>query len=514
MISFRAQAIGCIMIVPFNILHFLERGAKIYGDRTAIIDPFLEPNDELKKISYQKLWQLVQAQARAFTKLGIKPGTKIAILSDNSARFFISLFSVSGFNRILVPINFRLKQAEINYIIKHSDAEVLLVDEKCHANVSDITIKKFILGPQSDAELFCYEQQTCDKTADENFAASINYTSGTTALPKGVVLTHRNLYVAGLTFAMHLALRDGEVYLHTLPMFHCNGWGMPYALSAVGATHVIHQNCTGASIVAACKEYKVTQLNGAPMVIQRLIEAMKERPELFNARHRMRIIVAGASPPVKMIEEIETILGAEFIQLYGLTETAPLLTTCQKRYEWDDLCPNTRAKKLSQAGAPALGVELAISAEGEVLAKGNGVLECYYNDPSASEEALKDGWFHTGDGGEISPLGYLKLTDRKKDMIISGGENISSLEVEDILYLSEKVQEAAVIGIPDPTWGEAVKALIVLRLGASSSAEEIIAHCRAHLSHFKCPKYVEFVDELSRTATGKLQKYKLRTQYQ
>lgn len=500
------------MRISCNILHFLQRGAHVYGKRTAIIDPFLPPDDPMRHLTYEDVWRLVHAQARAFSKMGISERAKIAVLSDNSARFFISLFSISGFNRVVVPINFRLKRNEIEYILRHSDAELLLVDEKTYPLVKDIDIASMVLTKESDRDLFCDEPWAITQTDDENAAASINYTSGTTALPKGVVLTHRNLYVTSIIFAMHLAVRDGEVYLHTLPMFHCNGWGMPYILSAMGATHVIHQNCTGKTMLAAWREYGATQLNGAPTVIQRLIEAFKESPQTVPTRHPLRIVVAGAAPPVKMIEEVETVLNAEFVQLYGLTETAPLLTTCQRRYEWDHLSPHERALKLAQAGAPAVGVQIAIADDGEILAQSNGVLDAYYKDPKATHEALSGGWFHTGDNGTLSQEHYLALTDRKKDIIISGGENISSLEVENALYLHAAVKEAAVIGVYDATWGETVKALVVLHDDTVVSKEALIEHCRAHLAHFKCPRHVEFVTELPRTATGKLQKFKLRQQ--
>ncbi len=500
------------MKIAFNVLHFLERAAILYGDRVAIIDPYLSSDDQLRQVSYQQLWRKVRAQARAFNKLGLKPGSKIAVVSDNSARFFMTFFSVSGFGRILVPINYRLKKNEIEYIVGHSNADLILVDEKSYAQVKDLKVPVIVLNQASDPHLFCDDESTLTPTDDEDFPASINYTSGTTASPKGVVLTHRNLYLAGLTFAMHLAIRDGEVYLHTLPMFHCNGWGMPYILSALGALHVIHQNCTGESMREACNEYGVTQINGAPTVMQRLIESVKEHGAIKPGRHPLRVLVAGAPPPVTMIEEVETVLKADFIQLYGLTETAPLLTTCQRRYEWDGLSSYERAQKLRQAGAPALGITLDISEQGEIRARSNGVLHCYYQDDAASKEALRDEWFHTGDGGVISDDGYLVLTDRKKDMIITGGENVSSLEVENVLYLNDKIQEACVIGLAHEKWGEMVTALVVLKDGAFATADEIIAHCREHLAHFKCPKRVDMVTSLPRTATGKLQKFKLRAQ--
>jgi acyl-CoA synthetase (AMP-forming)/AMP-acid ligase II len=225
------------------------------------------------------------------------------------------------------------------------------------------------------------------------------------------------------------------------------------------------------------------------------------------------MVVAGAPPPTKMIERMETELGWEFIQIYGLTETAPLLTMSRGREEWDALTPAARAQELGRAGAPALGVQLAISDQGEVLARSNVVLEGYWRQPEATADALEGGWFHTGDGGTIDDDAYLTISDRKKDVIISGGENVSSIEVEDRLYQHPCVAEACVIGVPDDKWGETVKALIVLKPGAGGDEEDLIAHCRETLAHFKCPTSVEFRTEFARTATGKLQKFKIRAPY-
>ncbi len=388
------------------------------------------------------------------------------------------------------------------------------MDEKSQEQARDLGVPVMLLSRASDEQLFCHDESIeLSRTEDEDFPASINFTSGTTALPKGVVLTHRNLYLASLTLAFHLGPRDGEVYLHTLPMFHCNGWGMPYIVTALGGSHIIHQNCTGEAILRAMREFGVTHINGAPTVIQRLIEAKRAEPSPISARHCLRIMVAGAAPSVKMIEEIETILRAEFFHLYGLTEAAPLLTTCQRRYEWDHLTPRDRAQSLSRAGVPALGIDIALSGDGEVLGRSNGIMHGYYNDEEASATTLAQDWLHTGDGAMIDEDGYLVLTDRKKDMIISGGENVSSLEVENILHHHSAVLEACVIGLPHETWGEMVTALIVFRDTHSATAEELIAHCRLHLAHFKCPKRIEVMPTLPRTATGKLQKFKLRAQF-
>jgi acyl-CoA synthetase (AMP-forming)/AMP-acid ligase II len=269
----------------------------------------------------------------------------------------------------------------------------------------------------------------------------------------------------------------------------------------------------GAEILRRVERHGVTLLCGAPAVVAAILDAAERWDGPIPGRDRTRMVVAGAPPPTRTIERMETELGWEFIQIYGLTETSPLLTMNRRRAEWDDLSPAERATRLVRAGAPTLGVRLRASDMGEVLAQSNVVLEGYWNQPEASADALEDGWFHTGDGGEIDDANYLVISDRKKDVIISGGENVSSIEVEDTLHSHPAVAEVAVIGVPDEKWGETVKALVVLAAGQSVDERALIDHCRASLAHFKCPTSVEFRDTLPRTATGKLQKFKLRAPY-
>jgi fatty-acyl-CoA synthase len=254
-------------------------------------------------------------------------------------------------------------------------------------------------------------------------------------------------------------------------------------------------------------------LNGAPTVVSMVIDAAREWKGEIPGRGRVRITVAGAPPPTRTIQEVEEVLGWEFVQIYGLTETSPLLTMNRSRAEYDDLAPAERAARLGRAGAPALGVQLRVDEEGEVLARSNVVMEGYWEQPGETANALEGGWFHTGDGGVIDDDAYLSISDRKKDVIISGGENVSSIEVEDCLFSHPAVAEVAVIGVPDERWGETVKALVVVAPGTSTSEDELIAHCREHLAHYKCPTSIEVRDELARTTTGKLQKFKLRAPY-
>ena len=343
--------------------------------------------------------------------------------------------------------------------------------------------------------------------------AVINYTSGTTARPKGVEQTHRSLWCNSAVFGWQTGVNDRDVYLHTLPMFHCNGWGMPYSHVAMGSTQIVLRKVDGAEILRRIDRHGVTMLCGAPAVAAAVLDAAATWDGPIPGRDRVRIVVAGAPPPTRTIERVETELGWEFIQIYGLTETAPLSTINRSRSEWDDLAPGERAAKLSRAGVPALGMDMGVSPDGEVLHRGNHVMRGYLDQPDATADALADGWFHSGDGGYFDDEGYLVISDRKKDVIISGGENVSSIEVEDAVFSHPSVAEVAVIGIPHDKWGETPLALVVLAPGASVTGNELIEHCRGRLAHFKCPTVVEFRDELARTATGKLQKFKLREPY-
>jgi acyl-CoA synthetase (AMP-forming)/AMP-acid ligase II len=328
-----------------------------------------------------------------------------------------------------------------------------------------------------------------------------------------VQLTHRNIWLNAVTFGMHMQVSDRDVYLHTLPMFHCNGWGMLYTAAGLGAKQVVLRKVDGAEILRRVDEHGVTLMCGAPAVWNAVLEAAADWDGEIPGRDKVRIVVAGAPPPSRTIARVEAELGWEFNQIYGLTETSPLLTINRSRAEWDDLDAEDRAKRLSRAGVPALGTRLDASESGEVLAQGNTVLAGYWENPDASAEALDGGWFHTGDGGSLGDGGYLTISDRKKDVIITGGENVSSIEVEDAVFGHPAVAEVAVIGVPDDKWGELVTAIVVVSEGEQVTQEEIIAHCRGRIAGYKIPKRVEFRDELARTATGKIQKFKLRESF-
>jgi acyl-CoA synthetase (AMP-forming)/AMP-acid ligase II len=498
------------VFIPLTVRDFIDRAEHVYPDRVAVVDEPDQPVRSLGRLSYAEFAAKARAQAARLDQLGVPVGARVAIISQNSARLLTSFFGVSGWGRVLVPINFRLSLAEIAYIVGHSGAEVVYADAACK-DVLDGLVgvpHRFTLG--EDDALYADGAQPVEwADPDEGATATINYTSGTTARPKGVRLTHRNLWLNATTFAMHTSITDRDVYLHTLPMFHANGWGMPYGLTGLGVRHIVLRQIDGAEILRRIDEHGVTMLCASPAVVNAVLDAARDWDGPIPGRDRVRIVVAGAPPPTRTIERVEIDLGWEFIQIYGLTETSPLLTINRTRAEWDGLTPNERARRLGRAGVPALGVQLSVDVDGEVLARSNHNLDAYWEQPDATAQALAGNWFHTGDGGQIDDEGYLVITDRKKDVIISGGENVSSIEVEDVLNNHLAVREVAVIGIPDEKWGELVTALVVTD-GSAVTIEELIAHCRTELAGYKCPKRIEFVESLARTATGKLQKFKLR----
>ncbi|MGZ5401019.1 MAG: AMP-binding protein [Nocardioides sp.] len=505
------------MFVPFSISDFLDRARTVYGERVGVVDEPDQPAASLGDVTYAELAALATRQAAHLDQLGVQPGERVAVVSHNSARLLASFFGVAGSGRVLVPVNFRLRPDEVSYIVEHSGAKVLYVDPELESLATVTAEQRYVLGqdehlfgPGGGAEPRPWEP-------DENATACINYTSGTTARPKGVQITHRNIWVNAVTFGLHAGVTDRDVYLHTLPMFHANGWGMPFTMTGLGVPQIVLRKIDGAEILRRVEKHGVTVMCAAPAVAAAVLEAAQDWEGEIPGRGRVRIIMAGAPPPTKTVVRVEEELGWEFVQIYGLTETSPLLTFNRTRSEWDDLSGEERAQKLVRAGAPALGVRLkvddSVDGTGELLARSNVVLEGYWEQPEDSARALRDGWFHTGDGAVIGDDGYITIQDRKKDVIITGGENVSSIEVEDVLFSHPAVAEVAVIGVPSEKWGETIKALVVLAEGESVSEAELIAWCKDKAAGYKAPTTIEFRDELARTATGKLQKFKLRAPY-
>ncbi|MEO7060873.1 MAG: AMP-binding protein [Lapillicoccus sp.] len=498
------------MIVPFSASDFLARAVTVYGERVGVVDEPDQPAPSLGDLTYARLGELARAQAAKLDALGLEVGDRVAYVSHNSARLLAAFFGVLGSGRVLVPVNFRLSLDEVRYIVEHSGARVVYVDPELKESLASIEAEHVVVIGEDDDDMYLFGTEPRPWEPDEGATATINYTSGTTARPKGVAVTHRNIWTNAVTFALHAGVTDRDVYLHTLPMFHCNGWGMPFGMTGMGVPHIVLRKIDGREILRRIEQHGVTVMCAAPAVVSALLDALPDWEGEVPGRDTLRIIVAGAPPPTKTVQRVRSELGWEFIQIYGLTETSPLLTVNRMRSEWDDLPAEEQAGKLIRAGQPAIGCTLKIDEHGEILARSNVILKGYWNQPEETARALEGGWFHTGDGGVIGADGYLTIQDRKKDVIITGGENVSSIEVEDAIFSHPDVAEVAVIGVPDEKWGETIKALVVLVPGSQLTEQELIEHCKAKVARYKAPSSIEFRDSLARTATGKLQKFKLR----
>ncbi|MFT5441341.1 MAG: fatty-acyl-CoA synthase [Myxococcota bacterium] len=516
------------MEVPLLVDDFLRRGAQLYAAKTAIVDGAM-------RLTYAQFEQRANQMSHALLGAGIRKGDRVGILSPNSHFFLESFYATSQIGAILVPLNFRLQSTDLEYILDHAGVVCLLADRelaessptlqaclpKVNHWISACDEGKQIEGWQ-DWDRFIAEasdQRPPPSGCEENDLVSINYTSGTTARPKGVMLTHRNCYINAYSLMAHLGVRHEDVELWTLPMFHCNGWGGVYALTGVGGTHVVLRAIEAKTIYDLIEQEKVTFACMAPTVLRTVLDY----PD--KANHRLpspvRFTVAGAPPPAAFIERLEKELGFEFIQIYGLTETAPVLTVSRPDHTTDAEDWSRR----SRAGVAAMGVQVEVvdgndqpvpkdnQQVGELRARSNVVFKGYWEQPDQTDAAIRDGWFYTGDLAVWDEHESVHIVDRKKDVIISGGENISSPEIEDTLYQHPAVMECAVIGVPSEKWGETPLAIIVLRPEHEVDEAGIIEFCRDNMAHFKCPTRIEFVPELPRTATGKLQKFRLRDAY-
>jgi fatty-acyl-CoA synthase len=516
------------MEVPLLVDDFLRRAAQLYPEKTAVVDGS-------QRFTYRQFQQRANRLSHALRGLGVARGDRVCILSPNSHFFLESFYATSQIGAILVPLNYRLLAADHEYILNHAGVTVLLADQDYTRVVDQIrpqlrSVRHCVVAQHGatvpagwmDWETLiaaAADARPPQLALHENDVVSINYTSGTTARPKGVMLTHRNCYLNAYNLIAHLGIRHDDVELWTLPMFHCNGWGGVYALTGVAGTHVVLRAIDAERIFELIAAEGVTFACMAPAVLRTILDYPdKGRHQI---RTRPRFTVAGAPPPAAFIERLETELGWEFIEIYGLTETAPLLTVNRP----DHATRQADWQRRARAGVPGIGVEVEVRGDddqpvpkdgvavGEVCARSNVVFRGYWEQPEETAKAIVNGWFHTGDLAVWDEVGSMHIVDRKKDVIISGGENISSPEIEDALYQHPAVLECAVIGVPHVKWGETPKALVVLRPGQTLTEAELIAFCRDRLAHFKCPTSIDFVDALPRTATGKLQKFKLRDEY-
>jgi fatty-acyl-CoA synthase len=500
------------MLVPLTTQDFLARGATVYPDRIAVVDEPEQPAGSVGELTFAEVQARARAVAAGLDAMGVAAGERIAVVSQNSARMLDLFYGATGSGRIVVPINFRLGRDEVDYIVGHSQASLLLVDPELELPLARVRApRRLTLGTESDAALLRFGVEPRPwNDADENATATINYTSGTTARPKGVELTHRNIWLNATVMALHLGVTDRDVYLHSVPMFHVNGWSLPFSLAALGVPQVVLRKVDGPEILRRIARHGVTLLGGAPAVLDFALTAAAHGGS--TGANRVRVVTGGAPPPTRTIARVEQELGWEVIQIYGLTETSPLLVSNRARTEDVAVGDDERHRRLTRAGAPALGVTLRVAPDGEILARSNHVLKGYWRQPDATAQALAGGWLHTGDGGQLQD-GYLSVHDRKKDVIITGGENVSSIEVENRLRSHPAVADVAVIAVPDLKWGETVKAVVVPAPAAQVTAAELIVHARDGLAHYKCPTSVDFVDALPRTSTGKVQKFLLRERY-
>ena len=516
------------MEVALLINDFLRRAAKLYPDKIAVVDG-------PRRFTYRRFQERANQLAHALLGLGIEPGDRVCILSPNSHFFLESYYGVTQIGAIIVPLNYRLMAADHEYIIEHAGVKAVLVDWEYTKVVDGIrpnltTVEHWIVAQDegsapdgwTDWEHLIERQPPTPTPAveqDENDTISLNYTSGTTARPKGVMLTHRNCYINAYNFIAHLRVSHDDVELWTLPMFHASGWGGPFAVTGMGGTHVVLRAVNGPDIFRLIEEEGVTFACMAPAVLSTILNYPDKARH--NIKTKPRFTVAGAPPPAAFIERLEDELGWEFIQIYGLTETAPILTVSAPDFHTEQHDYPRRAR----AGVEAIGVDVQVLddeghpvaqdgvAIGEVCARSNVVLKGYWRQQDETDKAIYGGYFHTGDLAVWDEHGNIHIVDRKKDVIISGGENISSPEIEDALYKHPAVLECAVIGVPSEKWGETPKALIVLREGMTATEDDVIGFTRKHLAHFKCPTSIDFVESLPRTATGKLQKFVIREQY-
>jgi fatty-acyl-CoA synthase len=514
------------METPLTPLEFMRRSRKLHATREAVVDG-------QQRWTYGEFFDRCDRWSSALQRMGVKKGDRVAYIAPNTHAQLESFYAVPQLGAPLVPINFRLAADDFEYLINHSGARVVCAGADHIAAVESIRpklthVSHFVAldGPRDgwlDYEMLLQSADGHFQRPDisERDLLTINYTSGTTSRPKGVMITHRNAWVNSVGMLAHWPMTPADTYLWTLPMFHANGWTFTWTVTAAGAKHVCLPKFDGQAVFHIAAQERVTRLCAAPTVLIMLANAPADVKAL--APKDVAVMTAGAPPAAVTIQRIEEELGWSVIQIYGLTETAPAISICEPRPEHAAGNRDERARMKARQG-----VELITSGElrvvddkgrdvpadaktpGEIVARGNVVMAGYYNDPEATQRCMGDGWFHTGDAAVVHPNGYVQITDRLKDVIISGGENISSVEVEAMLLRHEAIQEVAVVGFPHEKWGESPHAFVVFKHGHSATAEALREFCRAHLAHFKVPHAFTPISELPKTATGKIQKYVLR----
>ena len=514
------------MELPLTPLEFARRARALYPEREAVVDGG-------RRLTYEQFFQRCDRWSNRLQQFGVRPGDRVAYIAPNVSGLLEAFYAVPQVGAVVVPINYRLAASDFEYIINHSGARIVCAAAEHLAAIDGIraslpSVRQFVALDGAGPGWLDYDDLIEAATGEyeraqiaEGDLISINYTSGTTARPKGVMMTHRNVYMNVLGTLAHIHMTSAERYLWTLPMFHCNGWTFVWIVTAVGGTHLCLRRVEPDPVFALCRDEGATMMCAAPTVLIRLASAPEDLRR--GVRPGIRVLTAGAPPAAATIGRIEGDFGWEIIHVYGLTETSPFITICEPRPEHKALPAEARAAVKARQGVELfssgelrvvdeMGAEVPRDARtvGEIVVRGNVVMKGYYDDPEATARALAGGWFHTGDAAVVHPDGYVEIRDRIKDIIISGGENISSVEVEAALLRHPAVQEVAVVGLPDERWGEAPHAFVILKAGATIAEADLREFAREALAHFKVPKAFHFVDDLPRTATGKIQKFVLR----
>ena len=514
------------METPLTPLEFARRTRRLHPEREALAD-----GDQ--RFSYEQLFDRCDRWSSALQRLGVRAGDRVVYIAPNTHALLEGFYAVPQLGAVLVPLNYRLTPADFAYMINHCGARVVCAHSDYLEAVEGIrkelpSVEHFVALEGARDGWVDYEASIARSSPDfarppvgERDLLTINYTSGTTSRPKGVMITHRNAYLNSVGTLLHFKMTCADRYLWTLPMFHANGWTFVWTVTAVGAVHVCLRKVEPRSVFERIAAERITTLCAAPTVLIGIANAPAELRR--GAPGGIRVLTAGAPPAAATIQRVEGELGWVVTHVYGLTETAPFITVCEPRPEHETLGPEAGAAVKARQG-----VELVTSGEllvvdaggrevphdgqtmGEIVVRGNVVMQGYYNDPDATARAFEGGFFHTGDAAVVHPDGYAEVRDRFKDVIISGGENVSSVEVEGVLLRHPSVQEAAVVGVPHEKWGEAPHAFVVLRPDAAATEVELIQFLRDRLAHFKAPHGVTFLTELPKTATGKIQKYVLR----
>ncbi|MES0826814.1 AMP-binding protein [Ruegeria sp. SCP11] len=514
--------------VPLSPLSFLRRAESLHGARTAVIYGDIQR-------TWAETANRIRAVAGGLVELGVQKGDTVSVLSPNIPELFELHFALPLTGGVLNTLNTRLEPETIAYILDHADTKLVIVDQELVPLLSkafdllgrtlpvveilDPAVTGESLGGQTFEALTKAAPLPSELPDDEWEAIALNYTSGTSGRPKGVVYHHRGAYLMALGTGTAWQMPPYPVYLSVVPMFHCNGWGHPWLMAMLGATVVFTRVPAADRILDAIRTHGVTHFGAAPIVLQMLAEAESGAAPFDPA---IRVLTAGAPPPPSVLEKTKS-MGFDVMQVYGLTETYGHISQCLWQNDWDDLSPAEQAELQAQQGIAFPMVEEVTvidrgngasvardgSTQGEIALRGNTVMAGYYKDADATAAAFENGWFWSGDGAVMHENGYIQIRDRLKDVIISGGENISSVEVEAVLYRHEAVQAAAVVAMPHEKWGEVPCAFVELRDGAETTADDIIAFCRDHLAGFKAPKSVVF-ETLPKTSTGKIQKFQLR----